>query len=604
VDSSFTFGGREAGAYLARQPEFRSRRKKYPNGYVWLQSCWQMTPEDGIDPLVGGHIQDLTDEVGLRVVGSVRQTYAPAFRDGQLTWYFSTDRGRGGVVVKAPRPSADRLERVVGAWGLDRIPAARAEDEGALGSAAEARLSVPQLRVLRWVMALRESFGGEIEYLQPQYFETAMEQARAVETMRLNEASEQRPVDALTWSELQDVMRGYLHHRPELAYTPLPWSEQLRALLAEADQVWRADPATTLTAFLRRTPWTAQVNSAPDDGPGTSPPERGPFDAAGALTALLGEEITGDPAFGDLLDAAHLLADLHTTPPDLPTLAHHLLALGASTDRDAVRELLDLTHQAHASGHTTDLHDLTAFLRDHHTVPDGPAQPLWDDTRHLRLEGTALFLREPDGGGGRPAEAFVLAARANLPAALLAPVPALAPGTGTPVSEAAEALVAWAADRADETTVPPEGPLLGGDEAVTWPELERSGADLSADRQTQALLLGGVLPVADSGLTRPQQFRVLAGRPTAVRGDAAGTTVDLTAAALAAEALGVRLLVAEAGAANGDQPLRLGPTSGPALLIARYGGRYAAAVPGTSAATARTRPAGIPDRAWEARTPQ
>ncbi|MGW3151746.1 lonely Cys domain-containing protein [Streptomyces sp. NPDC001177] len=208
-----------------------------------------------------------------------------------------------------------------------------------------------------------------------------------------------------------------------------------------------------------------------------------------------------------------------------------------------------------------------------------PAVLRWVGPGAVDFGGVALVLEEVDGRGGRGdhlVEALVRSVRAVVAPEVFASgseLGAVLAGSGG-VAEVADAVYRWAGEHVTEESLPGEGPLLGPAETVTIAELAAVGVTLAEPQRVQAMLQGGVLRVAEVGLSRGQQFRLVVGRPGGDRSGAVGRAV----AAMVAEALGVCVTVADAGDAGGVVT-SFGPGAGAPVLVVREGGRHLAAVP-------------------------
>ncbi|MEU9381155.1 lonely Cys domain-containing protein, partial [Streptomyces sp. NPDC048279] len=612
---SFGFSGREVGAYIARQPEFRKRKQRYPHGYVWMMPCYQTAREDGVDRLLGGHSQEVADELGLSVIGATGKGYPISFAQRLRTWFIGDNGSGKGFLVKPPRPSPEWLAHQVRNWWGTMLPTVVFDvNADAALPEREEPLSVPQRRVLRWVMALREIFDPEIEKNWPEGFATFMRQARAVEWMRLNEVPGLgRPADPLTWSELRALRRSYASYRPDLRH--LSRSSLMQRLLSEAEGRLWSDRYLTISEFIH----SGQPVPAYNAG-GTGDAPETPFDPVEVLTAALGTEAWADfgAGTGDV-DAAVTAVEtldglrsgqaaLAARPLDLRELARQVVPRSTdhvSDDRQLVRDLLTLVEQAQDQGRAGSLDALAAFARE--TSGEAPAEPdtgspdslVWTGPETLSLAGIPLILSEPDGHVDGMAAAFVLALRAHLPSAAFGPEPGPTLVGDVHPSDASGKLLAWAAARTDDASIPDEAWRSYAHETLTTEELARSGVALSPDQATYAALLGDALPVAE--LTSVQRFAFLASRSEAVRDDA----VIVAAADMAAQHLGIQLLLVDGVFAHENDVRHLGAESGPTLVIARYNGRYTAALPDpTPVSEFPPYPARVPGAGDDAPLPQ
>ncbi|MFD9545126.1 hypothetical protein [Streptomyces sp. NPDC060022] len=211
---------------------------------------------------------------------------------------------------------------------------------------------------------------------------------------------------------------------------------------------------------------------------------------------------------------------------------------------------------------------------EHHVAAPVPERP---EARLVWFEGRELELVEVDGAGDRLIEALAHALVRDEPRRLTGNAAADVPGpdlTGPPGS-AAEALYRWAAGEATESDIPPDMPLLRAGHQVSLAELNEVGAALAQPLRTQAALQGGVLSVADVGLTGVQQLRLVLGRG----GERPGAVNEMVAALLGRVG-GFQVVLAESGSPTELRRLGPGttPLESPSVLLVRDGGRYLAAV--------------------------
>ncbi|HET6855724.1 MAG TPA: hypothetical protein VFH94_01345, partial [Streptomyces sp.] len=154
----------------------------------------------------------------------------------------------------------------------------------------------------------------------------------------------------------------------------------------------------------------------------------------------------------------------------------------------------------------------TVLDRTRLSVPDGSRRPATAGTGASFSEALADVLR-----------------RGETP--LFDEIPALTP------SSSADTVHTWLGSHIAEDDIPRDAPLPSAQDSATIDELVRAGMEMTTSRRTQAEMLGGLLQIADSGLTRTQRFLLLLDRASA---DDAFFEVY---AAVAARVLGVHFVI-------------------------------------------------------------
>ncbi|MFD9053326.1 hypothetical protein [Streptomyces zaomyceticus] len=241
----------EFARYIETQPPFLQNRIAHPTGYVWVNSC--LGGDQQQSSLSGGFYQEASDYLSVNMVTVTGLAVDPIrLPDGMGFAGHDPEGGDFRHIVIRTRPNISRLENWVTQAGLlatDGVQDGPPESE--FGQ-YERQLTMPQRRLVRWVMALRLTVGDDVDRNWTDDLPALLAGAVELERMRLAEGrASGKLVAPLTWQDLKEILERWEREQSNFGWPKLPLL--LPDLLEKAATVSAQGPSgLTLARFLRR----------------------------------------------------------------------------------------------------------------------------------------------------------------------------------------------------------------------------------------------------------------------------------------------------------------------------------------------------------------